>query len=128
MTSILLDSDVVIENLRGKMPIVKSINQALEGGSSFFVTPITWAEIYAGIRKGEERKIEAFFSAIPCVLITEEIGKKAGEYLSDFSKSHGVKIADALIAATAYEEELFLFTLNYKHYPMRDIEFYKPIS
>lgn len=124
--TILLDSDVVIENLRGTASIVTTLHQALERENSFFITPITWAEIYAGIRTGEERAVEIFFGATPCISITEEIGKKAGEYLSAFSRSHGVKIADALIAATAFDEELSLFTLNRKHYPMTDIEFYTP--
>ena len=36
----------------------------------------------------------------------------------DYAKSHGVGLADAIIAATVYAEHAELKTLNAKHYPM----------
>ena len=40
-------------------------------------------------------------------------------------KSHSVELGDALIAACASSTDLKLWTLNKKHYPMKDIAFYK---
>lgn len=54
------------------------------------------------------------------------IADRAGEYLRKFSKSHALNIGDSLIAATAKEMELRLITRNVKHYPMQDIEIFKP--
>ena len=39
-------------------------------------------------------------------------------YKRDFNKSHGVGLADAILAATAENEKAELKTLNVKHYPM----------
>ena len=39
-------------------------------------------------------------------------------YKRDFGKSHGVGLADAIMAATAEAEKAELKTLNMKHYPM----------
>jgi len=53
-----------------------------------------------------------------------EIGRQAGEYLRQFSKSHSVELGDALIAAAAAVHDLELWTRNRRHYPMKDISFY----
>lgn len=47
-----------------------------------------------------------------------EIAKAGGLYKRDFGRSHGVGLADALLAATADRENAELKTLDVKHYPM----------
>ena len=47
---------------------------------------------------------------------------RAGIYLRQFHRSHGLDIGDALIAATAAVHGCALWTRNHKHYPMKDIE------
>ena len=47
-------------------------------------------------------------------------------YLARYARSHGVEIADALIAAAAVTAGLRLWTLNRRHYPMPDVAFYSP--
>ena len=52
----------------------------------------------------------------------DDIGRRAGGYLRQFRRSHGLDIGDALIAATAAVHGCALWTRNRKHYPMKDIE------
>jgi predicted nucleic acid-binding protein len=52
------------------------------------------------------------------VPLTVEIAIAGGLYERDFGKSHGVGLADAILAATAEAEKAELKTLNVKHYPM----------
>ena len=85
-------------------------------------TPISLAGIYAGVRENERRKVKYFFDNLYFLPIENKAGIKAGEYLSNFSKSHNVEIADALIAASAFVNKAKLYTQNKKHYPMSDIE------
>jgi len=54
------------------------------------------------------------------------MGKKAGEYLQSYAKSHGLELGDALIAASAHITNVPLWTLNKKHYPMKDIRLHSP--
>ena len=125
MANILLDSDVIIEWLRGHEPFVTQIAQLLEQHSQLFWTPVSVAEVYAGVRKSEETKAGNLFILLESVSISPDIGKKAGEYLKLYAKSHGVEIADVLVAACAFRENLSLWTLNRKHYPMNDLSFFQ---
>lgn len=77
------------------------------------------------MRPGEEGFTRGFFEARGEVVIDAEVGRRAGEYLALYSKSHGVGIADALTAAAASTSGLRLWTLNRRHYPMRDLRFYE---
>ena len=50
--------------------------------------------------------------------VTETVAKTGGIYRRDYGASHGVGLADAIIAATAVAAEAALQTLNVRHYPM----------
>jgi predicted nucleic acid-binding protein len=50
--------------------------------------------------------------------VTEDIARRAGEWLKHYRASHGIDDFDALIAATAEQHGLPLATLNLKHFPM----------
>jgi predicted nucleic acid-binding protein len=126
LTGVLLDSDVIIEILRGRRAVIDAALALDERGVPTYCTAISWAEIYAGIRPGEETLTSAFFQARGEVVLDGVAGRQAGSYLARYSRSHGVEIADALIAAAAATAGLRLWTLNRRHYPMPDLELYEP--
>jgi predicted nucleic acid-binding protein len=120
---VLLDTDVIIQCLRGVKRESERIKQMLKNSDEIFFTPISSAEIYAGIKRGEEKIVAEFFDILRPIEIGCVTGEKAGEYLRTYRKSHSLEIADALIAAAAFITRVKLYTLNKKHYPMRDISF-----
>lgn len=126
LTGVLLDSDVVIEILRGRSRIVDAAIDLERTRTPTYCTAISWAEIYAGIRAGEEPLTEAFFLARGELVLDAVCGRHAGAYLARYARSHGLEIADALVAAAAVTSGLRLWTLNRRHYPMPDLEFYDP--
>ena len=121
---ILIDTDVLIEYLRGNEAVVRKLTDLYKNGEKLCYSPVTKAEIIAGLRKGEEEITARLFSLMECLKIGDDTGHKAGEYMKKFSVSHKVEIADALIAATVHDHSVLLWTFNRRHYPMRDIEFY----
>jgi len=121
----LLDTDVIIQWLRGVREIKDKIERFIKDGVTLIWTPVQIAEIFAGMRRGEEEIISNLFLIFDSFFLNEDIGKKAGEYLRKYSKSHALEIADALTAAAAFHYNLHLWTLNSKHFPMRDINFIK---
>lgn len=126
MAETLLDSDVIIAWLRGYDPIARLIPGLLLKGEVLAWTPVSVAEIFAGVRKGEERQVENLFLVLEPLSLSPAMGRKAGQYLRAYSRSHGVELADAFLAAAAHSEGIPLWTLNRKHYPMRDIQFFSP--
>jgi predicted nucleic acid-binding protein len=124
VAGVLLDSDVVIEVLRGRKPVVERLLALETSGVPTYCCALTWAEIVAGLRPGEESLTEAFLEARGDVAIDAAAGRRAGAYLARYSRSHGVEIADALVAAAAATTGLSLWTLNRRHYPMGDVVFH----
>jgi predicted nucleic acid-binding protein len=123
--SVRIDSDIVIEVLRGRDRAILAQWTALAASPSpILVSPITFAEVGAGALVSEMSAIARFFAPLTCVAIDQAIGQLAGEYLRRYSKSHNLKIADALIAASTVQNQAALWTRNRKHYPMPDLSFY----
>lgn len=123
--SVLIDSDIVIEVLRGRDRAILSQWRALADSTvPVLISSITFAEVWASALAGEMPRIARFFAPLACVAIDQKIGQLTGDYLSQFSKSHNLKIADALISASAVTSQATLWTRNRKHYPMPDLVFY----
>ena len=123
--SILVDSDIVIEVLRARDQAILAQWRALaDSPTPILVSPITIAEVGAGALPQELPAISRFFAPLTCVDIDPQIGQLAGEYLRQFSKSHNLNIANALIGASAAQNKAVLWTCNRKHYPMPDLSFY----
>jgi predicted nucleic acid-binding protein len=122
---VLLDSDVIIDVLRGRRAVIEQLRALLQAGVSTYCTPISYAEIWAGLRPGESTLTDAFFQSCGEVILDSAIGKRAGTYLARYARSHGVEIADALIAAAATTSGLRLWTLNARHYPMPELQLHR---
>jgi predicted nucleic acid-binding protein len=83
------------------------------------LSSIVVAELYAGVKgDAEQAALENFVSLFRVVPVGAEIAKTGGLYKRDYGKSHGIGLADAILAATAEAENAKLKTLNSKHYPM----------
>jgi hypothetical protein len=63
-------------------------------------------------------RLDRFLRAFEIVPVDLSLAIQGGLYRRDYSKSHNVGLADALIAATATQLHLPLATLNSKHFPM----------
>ncbi|MFL5727027.1 MAG: type II toxin-antitoxin system VapC family toxin [Chloroflexota bacterium] len=114
--SVLLDTSIVIDLLRGALP-------ALDYARNLPETPtcseITRVEVLRGLRSGERRATERLLGAVRWVPVDEAIARRAGEVGRRYRRSHrGLATADLIIAATALELDLALATLNVRHFPM----------
>src|SRR5438046_2902251 len=99
---VLIDSDILIEVLRRRdETILARWNELGQSGASILYCAVTEAELWSGVRPAEEATLSKLFQVLRCAAIAGEAGRKAGDYLRKFRKSHSVEVADALIAATA---------------------------
>jgi predicted nucleic acid-binding protein len=125
LKSVLIDSDILIEVARARDSSILNKWDALSQGSTvLFCSPVTVAELWHGARPQEDRILQALFAAVQSIPIDAEIGQRAGVFLRQYARSHGVELGDALIAATACLHDLQLWTRNRRHYPMKDLSFF----
>ena len=111
----LVDTDVLIWLLRGK----DSARAAVEACSSVEISAVTYMELLQGVRSNAELRLlrrtvrRSGWRILP---LTEAIGHRATLYVERFGLSHGLRLADALIVATAVEAGAALLTGNARHY------------
>ncbi len=113
----IVDSDVLIEVLRRNRKTLDWMSERVEAGERLRCSPVSRAEIGAGIRKGEEGAIERVFAAMEVLPIDGETGAIAGDRLRRYQKSHRLELGDALVAASALQHGDILATFNRKHFP-----------
>lgn len=93
---------------------------------------IVYMEIVQGMRdKGELRLFRKTVQARGWRILplSENIGHRATIYIESYALSHGLQLADALVAASAAEFGTALVTGNVKHYKViPDVELvrYRP--
>jgi predicted nucleic acid-binding protein len=125
----LVDTDVLIWYLKGN----NLARQEIDSLPDFFISVVTYIELVQGLRNKQEltalrRSLRIWNTKV--LYISEEISAKALFYVEQFYLSHAVRLADALIGATAVANGLGLLTGNAKHYRiLKDIPLkeFKPI-
>src|SRR5947207_208542 len=123
--SVLVDSDILIEVSRGRdAGLVSRWTELSRSDVAILYSPVTAAELWAGVRPTEQDALNDLFLALTCVPIDAETGRQAGDYLRRYRKSHAVELGDSLIAAGAVLNGALLWTRNRKHYPMKELVFY----
>jgi len=113
----LVDTDVFIWYLRG----YEKAATFLEDCQPVMLSVVTYMELVQGMRNKQELQVlrqtiqHWRWRVLP---IDEIISNRAAIYVEEHFLSHSLRLADALIAATAVEQGLTLATANSKHYRM----------
>ena len=114
--NLLIDTDVLIDFFKGREAAVVFLESQV---MTMFISSVTVAELYVGVRDGREKVIlDDFIKTFTVIPLTIDLAEKGGLLRRDFGKSYEIGLADALIAATAEENDLALVTLNQRHFPM----------
>jgi predicted nucleic acid-binding protein len=114
--SVVLDTNVLIDHLRGSTPAGEYIASL---GAPPSCSELTRIEILQGALPSERRRIERLFALLTWIPVDETVARRAGELGLRWSRSHpGIGTSDLAIAATAEVLEVPLATRNLKHFPM----------
>ncbi|MFQ5612780.1 MAG: type II toxin-antitoxin system VapC family toxin [Anaerolineae bacterium] len=113
---VVVDTDVLIDVGRGVDDAIRCLQQ-IEGQSSLSVSAITEMELIIGCRsKSELSAVGDFLLRFQIIKLTEQISDTAVDLLHRYRLSHGLLIADALIAATAISLDKPFVTKNQRDY------------
>jgi toxin FitB len=103
VADLLIDTDVFIDHLRGAAALKP-------GRHRLHYSVVTRAELFAGnTATNLSSQLLAPFRELS---VDRAVAERAGR----ISREFGVRLPDALIAATALEHKLSLVTKNYKHF------------
>jgi len=111
----LFDTDVLIWVLRGNAKAARFVDET----ENRQISVVTLMELLQGARdKHETRLIKRFvvdlgFRTLP---LSENTGHRAVVYMEEYGLSSGLRVADALIAASAAENNLTLCSGDKSHY------------
>lgn len=111
----LLDSDVLVWLTRGH----EGAAQRLSAVASWRISVVTYMELAQGCRdKADLARLKKGLAArqTEVLPLTPAISQRAAELIDAFALSHGLRLADALIGASAIEHGAMLLTANVKHF------------
>jgi predicted nucleic acid-binding protein len=113
---LVIDTDVLIDYLLDQPEAVAFLEST---DRPLATTVVTIAELYVGVREGEERvRLDGFVSAFEALPVVAQTAVQAGLWRRQYGPSHGTGLADALIAAAVNGAAATLVTLNRRHFPM----------
>lgn len=113
----MVDTDVLIWYFRGNQKARKIIHELTD----ISISAVVYMELLQGMRnKNELRYFKRFIldKEISCVNLSGEITSRSIYFLEEYTLSHGLRMPDALIAATADIHAEDLLTANDMHYKM----------
>ncbi len=116
----IVDTDILIDVARG-VPEAIDCLQSIQAGSVFCISVVTQMELMVGCRNHIElQKLESFLKSSRVIQISQDISRKSVELLRNYRLSHGLLIADSLIAATALVMNIPLISKNQRDYKFMD--------
>ena len=124
----LFDTDVLIWFQHGS----DKASRAIDRSEKRFISIQTYMELLQGAKnKSQHKVVKSFLKdfAFEILPLTENIGHRAAIYVEQFALSHSMRSGDAIIAATANENNIPLISSNAKHFKcVSELEFkhFKP--
>ena len=112
----LVDTDILIDAGRGVEKAVACLNE-LKSNSMPTISVISQMELMVGCRNSSEMQLlSTFLAQFQVIPLEASTSTAAVELMRMYRLSHGLLIADALIAATAVVSECPLISKNQRDY------------
>lgn len=122
MTGYLLDSDAVVDYLKGFASTVMFIRQLGAQGHQLCTCGVVECEVYTGLPPKQRSQAEQLLDALEYLPTSRGAARQAGHWRNAY-RSRGVQLSatDCLIAATAHEGGAAVITANVRDFPMPEL-------
>jgi hypothetical protein len=118
----LFDTDILIWVQRGSLKAARLVERAAQRS----ISALSYMELMQNAQnKDQHRHTKDFLATFGFELVplSENIGHRAAIYIEEYTLSHGIRAGDAIIAATAVENNLTLVSGDRKHFsPIKDLK------
>jgi predicted nucleic acid-binding protein len=122
MALTLIDSDVLVDFVRGLPGVASYIEQLQAGGDTMCTCDIVVAEVEAGLSVTQSSATQPIFDTLVFLNRDIDAARQAGRWRFDYArKGIALSLPDAMIAATAHAHGARLLTRNLSHYPMPEL-------
>jgi predicted nucleic acid-binding protein len=116
-TRIVLDTTVLIDALRNRNQRRALLAGWVASGQDLATSTVCIAEVYSGLRPGEEQATQAFLAALDWIPVTGAIAIRAGSMKAALRRQGFTRsITDMIVAATAMENGLAIATDHRKDF------------
>jgi predicted nucleic acid-binding protein len=122
VASVLLDTTVLIDLLRGRPEAARRLRTLRIAGDAPYVCAVNVEETVRGLRPRELAPARALFAGLRIAPLGAAEGWQAGEWRREFARrGRTLSQADCLVAAAALALGGRLATGNPRDFPMRDV-------
>jgi predicted nucleic acid-binding protein len=122
MTRYLLDTDTVIDFLKGYSSIIEFINGLYQQGETLCTCDVVVAEAFAGFHPHQREHGQTLLESMRFLPTSPRAARQAGSWRHDFARrGRQLSTVDCLIAATAVDHRATLVTGNVRDYPMVEV-------
>lgn len=116
-TAGVIDSNILIDAMNGIIDAFAFLEE--QQIAEIKISIVSAMELIVGCRnKLEMTELQKFFQKCTFLPVTATISLIAFQLMQSFYLSHGLTLPDALIAATAIEHDLTLYTRNTRYFRM----------
>lgn len=117
--TVVLDTSVLVDHLRGFPPAVAALRALWERGEVLAASVLTRVELMVGTTSRQERAYREISRLVEWVPVTLALADRAGTHAASYGRSHGgIDPVDVVIAATVESLGASLWTRNVRHFPM----------
>lgn len=131
--NVLIDTGIIIRFLRGWEKAKEFLVELELGDKNLFLSVITVFELYLGCKRDRKsidkitKTVEVFKLADFSIKVAEKAAFLVDKYPQIFGKGVSRGVADAFIAASAWDTNSTLITLNTRHFlkiPINEIDIF----
>lgn len=123
MSRFLVDTNVLSKIFKGDLKLAQYV-----ANLDAVIDTTIYIECLQGSKSNSEKqKIKKALANFPILLISPEISERAIELIDTYSNSFGLFLPDALIAASALENDLTIVTYNINDFKfIQGLKYFKP--